>query len=148
MKIFHHFLFLIVIMFSLPAMAQDKSVAVKATDSEDDYPLLIIDHQEFEEQFCLFKTSDSKANYFAIDLDKLPDAFSKAYFMDLIYQQKKIVSIDADFDKNYLWFKSFKLYAPEEILKQFSQLKTKTDHAVENFSDEKKSLWLKVNNKY
>lgn len=114
----------------------------------DEHPNMIIDHKEFGEDFCLFRSSDSRANYYVIDLEKLPTDFSKAYFMNLVFEQDDIVNIDSDFDKNYMWFKAFKLYDKDAVLKKFSDLKRKTDHASDNFSSEKKYLWMEINAKF
>lgn len=144
MKIFSKILLLVLFLCGMNTYAQEEQ-PVSGTD--DDYPLLIIDHREFGSDFCLLKASDSKANYFVIDLEKLPSDFDKTYFLSLVFELDEVVSIDSDFDKNYMWFKAFKIYEPDDILAKFKRLKSKTEHASKEFSDDKKALWLKVNNK-
>jgi hypothetical protein len=137
---------MVLLLFVGGIKAQDNE-ALNISGEQNNALLLIVDHKEFGEQFCLHKTSDQSANYFAIDLEKLPSRFEQVYFINLVFDRKDIVSIDSDFEKDHLWLKAHKSFDVKEILDAFTSLKQKTDKANQEFSEQKKTLWLETNSK-
>jgi hypothetical protein len=109
---------------------------------------LVFDQSGFGNKFSVLVTSDSDYDYYAADITKLPARFEKIYFLNLVYNEQKIFSIDADITKDQLWFKAYKTYKENEITCLFDDLKSKTIEADKSFTDDQKADWLAKYDKF
>ena len=103
---------------------------------------------DFKGNFASLILQDAENNYFLVDFSKLPGKYEKVYFMNLSFNEDKIVNIDSDLSHDKIWFLANKKYQKQDILKVFTSLKEKTDLSSKTLTDEQKSSWLIANDKY
>ena len=109
--------------------------------------LPVIEQGKFEGRFCITQPSDSDFDYYVVDLDKLESRFEKVYFLNLTYQDSKIINIDPDITKRQLWFKSYYLDEKTEIIRLMEDFRTKARNASLSMSGEEQDSWLMKNDK-
>ena len=107
----------------------------------------VIEQGKFEGRFCITQPSDSNFDYYVVDLDKLDSRFEKVYFLNLTYQDSKIINIDPDITKHQLWFKSYYLDEKTEIIRLMEDFRTKARDASLSMSGEEQDSWLMKNDK-
>jgi hypothetical protein len=86
---------------------------------------MVFNQREFADRFSVLFTSEDDYDYYVIDLTKLKDRFERVYFMNLTYQDNRIINLDPDVEKDQIWFKSFHKYNETEINCLFNDLKEK-----------------------
>jgi len=106
------------------------------------------DHSEFNGKFCVYVASEESSDYYVIDLEKLPLRFDRIYFLNLVYKEKKVISIDNDINKDVLWFKSFDTFSREDVICLMEELLLETGAAIDSYSENQKSEWLQVHDKF
>ena len=109
---------------------------------------LIYNQKEFGDRFSVLFNSEDDYDYYVIDLTKLKGRFERVYFMNLTYQDRRIVNLDPDVDKDQIWFKAFHQYNETEIIGRFNDLKEKAVQDCNNLSSAEKSAWLAKNDKF
>jgi hypothetical protein len=109
---------------------------------------LIFKQVDFGENFSVLVTSDDQYDYYAIDLTKLEDRFERIYFMNLSYNESRIINLDGDINKELTWYKSYYSNKEEEINCLFKDLKEKTIQAGRTMTSEEKSQWMLENDKF
>jgi hypothetical protein len=109
---------------------------------------LVFNQKEFGDRFSVLFNSEDDYDYYAIDLTKLNDRFERVYFMNLTYQDRRIVNLDPDVDKDQIWFKAFHQYSETEITCLFNDLKEKATQDGNIMSSGEKSTWLTKNDKF
>lgn len=109
---------------------------------------MVFNQEDFGDRFSVLSVSDENYDYYAIDLTKLGDIFNRVYFMNLTYQESKLVNLDADLDKDQTWFKTYFTNKENDITCLFIDLKEKTDKAGVEMSTEEKSAWMAKYNKF
>lgn len=103
---------------------------------------LNFNQQSFGSEFVLLAAKDADYDYYAINLSRLADDFRKAYFLNLIYQEKIIISIDSDLNKGQLWVKASSIYSKDEVTCLLDELKEETEAASKGFTDDEKEKWM------
>lgn len=109
---------------------------------------LVFNQKEFGDRFSVLFNSEDDYDYYVIDLTKLKDRFERVYFMNLTYQDRRIVNLDPDVEKDQIWFKAFHQYNETEINCLFNDLKEKAAQAGINMGSGEKSAWLSKNDKF
>ena len=109
---------------------------------------LVFNQQEFGENFAILSISDDNYDYYVVDLTKLGGKFEKVYFMNLTYEDSRIINLDGDLEKDQTWFKSYYTNSEKEITCVFNDLKERTDKAGKEMSDAEKSEWMAKFNKF
>jgi len=116
---------------------------------EKQQPLqLIFNQADFGDKFSVLFTSDDQFDYYVIDLSKLEGRFEKVYFMNLAFNEPKIVNLDGDVSKDQTWFKSYYTYKSDEISCLFKELKEKSAEVTRTMTVEEKSEWMLQNDKF
>jgi len=103
---------------------------------------------DFKDRFVALIVSDDLCNYYLVDFSKLPARFERVYFMNLSFNADQIVNIRVDAERNIVCFKARFKYSETEIEKVFDDLKQKTNDTATLWSANKKTEWLKENDKY
>jgi hypothetical protein len=109
---------------------------------------LFYNQKEFGDRFSVLFNSEGDYDYYVIDLTKLKGRFERVYFMNLTYQDRRIVNLDPDVDKDQIWFKAFHQYSETEINCLFNDLKEKAAQDGYIMSSGEKSAWLAKNDKF
>jgi len=103
---------------------------------------------EFVDNFALQVAGDSTNNYYILDMTRLNSRFEKIWFINLIFKEGTVVTIDSDISQDQFWFLANRKYNQTDVLDRFSELKEATDEVSARMTAEEKSEWLKVNDKY
>jgi hypothetical protein len=103
---------------------------------------------DFRGKFSARVLQDTENNYFLVDFSKLTVKYEKVYFMNLSFNEGRIVNLDGDLSHDKIWFGANRKYPEQDILNLFTELKDKTEHSSQALDSEQKSAWLKANDKY
>jgi|WetSurMetagenome_2_1015567.scaffolds.fasta_scaffold822803_2 hypothetical protein len=109
---------------------------------------LVFDQNDFAGRFSVMSQSDESYDYYVIDLTRLNDRFERVYFMNLTYDDNRIVNLDPDLEKGQTWFKVYYTHKEPEITCLFNDLKDKTVEASKKMSPAEKSDWLASHDKF
>ncbi len=109
---------------------------------------LVFNQNEFGDSLSVLVFSDDSYDYYALDLTKLGGEFERVYFMNLSYEDPRVVNLDADLKKDQTWFKAYYKYPQSDIICLFKELKEKTDKRSLDMNDEEKSAWMAKNDKF
>jgi hypothetical protein len=134
------FLFLLISLTCLASNSQ--SGGNKPISGQHSALPLVFDQKEFGERFSVLVYSEDDFDYYVIDLTKLGARFERVYFMNLTYQDSRLVNLDADIEKDQSWFKTFHQNSETEITCLFKDLKEKSDKASQEMTTEEKSVWM------
>lgn len=120
----------------------------RAVTGQEPVLSLAFDQKDFGDRFSVLVSSDDFYDYYALDLTKLGGRTEKVYFMTLTYDDKRVVNIDADIEKEHTWFKSYYKYTENEISCLFNELREKTIQDCSKMNESEKSAWLVRNDKF
>ena len=109
---------------------------------------LQFDQEKFGDQFSAMVVEDLEYNYYVVDLTKFSSRFEKIYFLNLIYQDQKVVNIDPDVDGLQMWFKAYDRFDINEITCLLNDQKDQAIEAGASFTDAERSKWLESHDKY
>ena len=133
----------LLMLLSFFAGAQDRSFPLPYHDGME----VTLEHADFNGNFSLLVATDNSYDYYATDLSKLESDFRKTYFLNLLYQEKRIISIDSDLKKDYLWVKASSIYTGEEVLCLLNEMKEETMTAANHMTAEEKQVWMQQHKK-
>jgi hypothetical protein len=103
---------------------------------------------DFKGKFAAAIDKDAANNYFLLDFSKLPARFERVYFMNLSFSSDKLVNIDPDIAKSRVCFMSSNKFTVDEVIKTLDEIKEKVSSVASSWPEDKKSTWLKENDKY
>jgi hypothetical protein len=109
---------------------------------------LVFNQQEFGDRLAVLTYSDDSYDYYVIDLTKIGGSFERVFFMNLTYDDSRLVNLDADIEKDQTWFKTYYNHNEAEVTCLFSELKDKTDKARIEMTDGEKEAWMAKYNKF
>jgi hypothetical protein len=109
---------------------------------------LVYEQKDFGDRFSVLVYSEDDYDYYVIDLTKLGDRFERIYFMNLTYGDSRLINLDAEIEKDQIWFKAYLQYKETEITCLFNDLKAKADLAGRDMSSAEKSAWMAKNDKF
>ena len=92
--------------------------------------------------------SDSVRDYYLMDLTKFSCRFELLWFMNLVFQDDKLVNIDPNVDHDRMWFTAVRRYPEQEILEVFGSLFRRAQERTGQLSLQEQENWLKRNDKY
>lgn len=130
------------------SISYGQGISVKDDQRRDASIQLKFDQQSFGDRFSVLAASDDQYDYYAIDLTKLGGDFEKIYFMNLTYEEARIVNLDADLSKDQTWFKSYFTNTENDITCLFNDLEEKTVKASQGMSLAEKNAWMDKFNKF
>lgn len=125
------------------ATAQAEAQAVYQDDAVPKF-----DQEEFNGRFCVFADQAGESSYFVTDMTRLPDRFSKIYFLNLVYAEKMVVNIDPAVDKEQMWFKANIIFEEEDVACRMEDILEETLSAGEKMSGREKDEWLTRHDKF
>lgn len=99
----------------------------------------------FGKEFVMVVDKGENNTNYLVDMTKLTSKFERVYFMDLVYKDSKIISMDSDINKDQLRFAANNKYPFQEIKKIFLDFKVKTEQAAINSSSKDKEKMLNKN---
>jgi hypothetical protein len=139
----------ILILMSVMFMASNgQSNDNKPVSGKPSVIALVFDQKEFGDRFSVLFFSEDDYDYYVIDLTKLGDRFERIYFMNLTYQDSRLINLDAGIEKDQIWFKAYHQYKEPEIECLFKDLKEKAAITGRDMTAEEKSAWLTKNDKF
>ena len=103
---------------------------------------------DFRGRFALAVDKDASNNYFLLDFSKLSTRFEKVCYMNLSFTYHELVNIDPDITKTRVCFSASRNYAETEVIKLFDEIKEKVNSMAASWSEDRKSDWMKSNDKY
>ncbi len=109
---------------------------------------LAFSQEEFGDRFSVLTLSEGNYDYYAVDLTKLGSSFERVYFMNLSYNEPKIINIDGDLDKDQTWFKAYYTNSENDVTCLFNELLANTAKAGKEMTAEEKSAWMAKYNKF
>jgi hypothetical protein len=96
-----------------------------------------------------YKLTKSDANnyYYQIDFSKFSTKFEKNYFMNLVYKNGVLVSIDSDLSKAKINLMANVFHSEQKIIENLEDVIYKTVNANTTFTDVEKQNWMSLNSK-
>lgn len=94
-----------------------------------------------------YKLTNSDANnyYYQIDFSKFTTKFEKNYFMNLIYKNSVLVSIDSDLSKAKMNLIANIFHSEQKIIENIEDVIFKTVNANSTFTELEKQNWMTSN---
>lgn len=138
----------LILMSVMIMTASSQSENIKPISGNHPANSLVFNQKEFGDRFSVLFNSEGDYDYYVIDLTKLKDRFERIYFMNLTYEDRRIINLDPDVDKDQICFKAFHQYNETEITCLFNDLKEKAAKAGADMSTGEKSAWLAKNDKF
>jgi hypothetical protein len=108
---------------------------------------LQFDQEEFKGRFAVAVESDNLYHYYVTDLTRFSTIIEKAYFLNLIFQNNVVVSIDSDLNKDQLWFKIPLEVRDNDAVDKLGHYHDKAKSEVNLMTEEERSAWLELNQK-
>lgn len=99
----------------------------------------------FGKEFVKMIDRGENNTIYLVDMTKLTSKFERVYFMNLVYNDNKIISMDSDINKDQLSFGAANKYPFQEIEKLFLDLKDQTAQASKNLSSKEKEKAVNQN---
>lgn len=101
-----------------------------------------------EKAFASIKSSNEANNYFLLDLTSLPGFFERAYLLDLIFADSKLVVNNTNISGPSLELFSDRINDPAQLLKSLESYREKAIVAGTSLNEEQKQDLLTKYNKY
>ena len=103
---------------------------------------------EFGEAIAVKVLESQTKNYFLVDLTKFKSRFEKIWYLNMVFKEEIIVSIDPTITHDRMWFQSNRRYDESDVLERFALLKKQTDQASLKMTTKEKEEWMKIYDKY
>ena len=129
--------FILLIFFTGRLIAQDAIPGV--TEPKLPYP---------DGKFAVWAGSNGERSYYYFDLTQLPTRFDKVCFMNLLYKNEPIVSMDSDIRKDQLQVMAESRLTEKQVLDELDQLKQKVAKTAASMNEAEKTTYLKTNDKF
>lgn len=136
------FMMLLFIIASATAFSQDFA------ETGQEELKLMFRQSDFGDRFAVLAENDDQYNYFVTDLTKFSTRIEKVFFLNLIYQDHTIISLDSDISKDQLWFKAVADLPDHEVSCMFDDLKEEAIRKTAAMSEQEKAVWLEKNDKF
>lgn len=136
------------ILFLLLIVSGIQSFAQQSPASDDSTPRLVFSQEEFGNRFAVLAEDDQIYNYYVTDLTKMPTRFQKVYFLNSVFADREIISIDSDLSKDQLWFKVPATVSEQDALCMFDDLKSEAVKVEGAMTEEERQSWLAGHDKY
>jgi hypothetical protein len=130
------------------SISYGQSNGTAAVNSQPRSIPLVFDQKDFEGRFSVMSQSDENYDYYVIDLTRFTDRFERVYFMNLTYDDNRLVNLDADIEKDQTWFKTYYTNNEKVMTCLFNDLKEKTQETAQKMSPAERSEWLAVHDKF
>jgi hypothetical protein len=101
-----------------------------------------------DSRFAVVVSSDNLNNYISIDLASLPGFFERAYLLDHIFADPKLVVNNSNISGPSLEVFSDKLNNTNGLIKSLEEYRDKAIEAGKSLSDAQKQVLLEKYNKY
>lgn len=138
-----YILALLLLFISAQAVIAQQTVVLPC-GTADGIPVTF-EQKDFDGRFAVLAIIQEEYQYFVIDQTALGSRFERIYFLNLVYGESKLISIDGQVDNDQLWFKAHIKHTEQEMVGLFDELKGKTVQASQSMPDSEKNAWM---NKY
>jgi hypothetical protein len=101
-----------------------------------------------ENNFATLKSADEVNNYFLVDMTTFPGFFEKAYFLDLIFADSKLVVNNSNISGSTLELFSDRINDTEQLLKSLEEYCKKALSASTILKENEKQELVAKYNKY
>ena len=129
------FLNLLLILTALTAFGQD------APDGQGT-PDLYFDSGDFGERFAVMTESDEVYLYLVTDLTQFTSLTQKHFFLNSIYSDNYLISIDSDISDDQLWFKAPLAVSEGEVVCALENYRDKAIKSTEAMTEAERAAWL------
>jgi len=134
--------FLLLVISGLQVFSQ------QASFSGDSEPRLVFNQGDFGERFAVLADYDREYNYFVTDLTKMPSRFQRVYFLNLVFADQQVISLDSDLSKDQLWFKVPSALTEQEAVCKFDDLRAEAMKAENGMTENERQQWLAGHDKF
>jgi hypothetical protein len=104
--------------------------------------------EEFNGRFAVMAVSEGDYDYYVTDLTRLEDRFRKVYFLNLTYNDHRLVNIVPDISQPQIWFKVHYQYKEADITCLLDDLMKDAVTTGQNWTDAEKDHWLAKYDKF
>jgi len=125
--------FLGMLVFSLPAFVFGQQAANVGNASK---------------AFATITSTDATNTYFSADLTQMPSFFERAYFLDAVFSDPKLVVNNSNISGTYIALFSSSEYDSAKVIETLESYFNKAIDAGKNFSSAKKNELLKKYEKF
>jgi hypothetical protein len=130
------FVLIIIMTFTVGLFAQQKNVQNTKANCEVNL-----------KAYYKFAKSDANNYFYEIDFAKFPSQFEKSYFMNQVYKNSVLVSIDSDLSKSKIQIMANIAHTEQKILENIEDLIYKTVNANNTMTITEKQNWLNSSSK-
>ena len=136
------FFFLLFNLLGATAYSQEQA------PSETYQPDLYFAQEDFGESFAVMAEPGDDYNYYVVDLTRFAGWKEKTCFLNLIYEDNILISIDSDITKEQLWLKAPVAIAETEVTCALDEMKEKAVSDIRSMTKEEEANWLEKNKKF
>jgi len=101
-----------------------------------------------EVPFTTIVSTDAYNNYFAVNLTLLPGFFERAYMLDLIFSDPKLVINNTDISGSSLEVFSNRVNDTDQVVKSIENYRSQAIAAAKSMDEKQKNALLEKYNKY
>jgi hypothetical protein len=123
-------------------LAQESAVDENTIPSQ-----LVFYQDDFGDRFAVLVEEDYEYNYFVTDLTKFPGKTERMIFLNLVFKDDMVISIDSDISKEQLWLKAPADRSPQDVTCHLDDLKTESETQAGLMNESEKAQWLEKNEK-
>jgi hypothetical protein len=135
-------------LFLLFIISSFQSFSQQSPATDDSSPRLVFSQEDFGDRFAVLAEDDQTYDYYVTDLTKMPTRFQKVYFLNLVFADREIISIDSDLSKDQLWFKVPATVSEHDALCRFDDMKAEAARMEGTMAEEERQTWLAGHDKY
>lgn len=103
---------------------------------------LYFDPDEFNGRFAVMALSDEDYDYYVTDLSRLNGRFERIYFLNLSYNDRRLVNIDPDIEKAQMWFKAHYQFQQKEMICLLDDFLQETIDISASWTESEKNSWM------
>jgi hypothetical protein len=104
--------------------------------------LFTFEQTDFQDRFAVMAASEDEFDYYVTDLTRFADRFERVYFLNQTYIDHRIVNIDANIERDQLWFKSHYQYDQAAMTCLLDDFMKETKQVSQSWTETEKNDWL------
>lgn len=117
--------------FTVGLFAQQKKAEITKANCEINF-----------KAYYKFIKSDANNYFYEIDLGKFSTQFEKSYFMNQVYNNNVLVSIDSDLSKSKIQIMANIFHSEKKIFENLESIILNTETANSSFTQLEKQNWM------
>ena len=136
-------LFLTALFACLTAFAQNQPY-----NDNNQEPVLSFNQENFRDRFAVMTEKDNRYHYFVTDLTEFSSRVERTYFLNLVYEDHQIISIDSDLSKDQLWYKAPLSLPEDDVISMLDDLRRQAINKVNAMTDLERASWMEKHSKF